>query len=81
MPPTWIDIIIMDRYMKRHLIPTDQLTTGCDTATGVYNLLADLWLLVQGQTEAEHGLWIAIEVDVVHGIQVKGDHMVHDRDQ
>lgn len=32
----------IDRYTERHLIPTDQLTTGCDTATGVYNLLADL---------------------------------------
>lgn len=32
---------------------------------------------MQGQTEAEHRVGIAIEVDVVRGIQIKAGHLVH----
>lgn len=45
------------------------------------HLLADLGLLMKGQAESEHGVGFAIEVDIVDGIQVKGDHMVEDREQ
>lgn len=41
------------------------------------NLLAHLGLLVQGETESEHGVWISIVVHVVDGIQIESGHLVH----
>lgn len=41
-------------------------------------LLADLGFLVQSQTKSEHGVVVAIKVDVVDGIQIKCDHLVHE---